>query len=185
MTPTETCRRRVIHGRPGVFPRPGRSWCARLAGLLHRLPATIAGLRRSMTALRALVLICHGGIPPRSRCEGLPSPSPPPSKSGAADPSRKAVRLRDVKKRAAFFYRVMTTGTKRCYPCGRADRRAASCSGSTGILIRREGIRRGARVPGAGPASERRYSLPRRRPPHGGRRARPLPPSLPTAPRSS
>src|SRR5262252_5241909 len=80
-----------------------------------------------MTALRALVLICHGGIPPRSECEGLPSPSPRPSKSGAADLSRKAVRLRDVKKRAAFFYRVMRTGTKRCYPCGRAtgERRAA------------------------------------------------------------
>src|SRR5215467_11936747 len=72
MTPTEKCW--AGHSRQaGGFPRPCRSWWARLADLLHRLAATIAGLRRRMTALRALVLVCHGGIPPHWQCEGLRS----------------------------------------------------------------------------------------------------------------
>lgn len=179
-------RWRDLHGRPGVAPRPCRSQRLRLTGLLHRLPAAVAGLRRCMAALRALVLVCHSGIPPRSKCEGLcvfPTSTKQEGCRGLCE--RKPSACRALREYAVFFYRVGATGAGRCYLCGRSDGRAASCHTTcVRVLIRGQSLRRGAPAPGAGPATGRRYSPPRRRPPRGERRGRPPRRSLPSALRS-
>ena len=210
MTPTEKCLWWDLHGRPGVSPRPSRSWCARLAGLLHRLAATIAGLRRSMAALRAPVLVCHGGIPPRSRCKGLPSSLTSTKqercrrsfKESRALASREEARgvllpgrddwdetmlpMRQSGQESGELLRVDRFVCSRIADKIMTGRTAAATSHTTcaRILIRRERFRRGAPVPGAGPATGRTCSPPRRRPPRGGRRGRSPRETLPIAPRS-